>query len=81
MSRNALFGAAAVAAVAMTMIASAPAAAKAGGPRIGKTPAGPGISVQAEQPRITPKVKIKFNCYYTRQRNELGVWVTRRICG
>ncbi|MGQ0686151.1 hypothetical protein [Bradyrhizobium sp.] len=47
----------------------------------------PGLS-----PRATPSIpdvkvrplmidaRIKLHCYYTRERNELGVWVTRRHC-
>jgi hypothetical protein len=40
-----------------------------------------GVNVQAKPPMINSKFKIKFNCYYTRQRNELGIWVNVRICG
>ena len=83
MSRNALIAAAAFAAVAAISLAPAPVAAKSGGPTVNNnsvTPIG-SVNVQATQPRIAPKVKIKFNCYYSRQRNELGVWVTVRICG
>ncbi len=43
-------------------------------------------------PRTTPSIpdvkvrphmidaRIKLHCYYLRERNELGVWVTRRHC-
>ena len=46
----------------------------------------------ALSPRVTPSIpdvkvrpimidaRIKLHCYYTRERNELGVWVTRRHC-
>ena len=46
----------------------------------------------ALSPRVTPSIpdvkvrphmidaRIKLHCYYIRERNELGVWVTRRHC-
>ena len=46
----------------------------------------------ALSPRVTPSIpdvkvrphmidaRIQLHCYYTRERNELGVWVTRRHC-
>ena len=35
--------------------------------------------VKAKQPTID--AKIKLNCYHTRERNELGVYVHRTHCG
>jgi len=40
-----------------------------------------GVNLQAKPPTINSKLIIKFNCYYVRERNELGVWVTVRKCG
>jgi len=41
-----------------------------------RMPNPPGITMRPQM----IDARIKLHCYFTRERNELGVWVTRRHC-
>jgi hypothetical protein len=41
-----------------------------------RMPYPPGVTVRPQM----IDARIKLHCYYARERNELGVWVTRRHC-
>lgn len=82
MSNKTIIAAAAIAVLGAVALAPVTASARIAGPSVSTNNVPSiGIRAQATPPRIKSDLKIKFNCYYSRQRNELGIWVTVRTCG